>query len=898
MQKVRVPINSFQYGEVSDSLSMRVDTPIYSASASTVQNMVVMAEGSLIKRSGLKHHINHGITYNATYPEQSRLIPFVYDDNEQYLVSIQHQALKVYTLAADGNVNSINVNITSGVDGVAVPFNREFLKEYTTAQFGDVLYICHSLFAPRILTRTSLTTFEISTFAFDTRSDNKQTYQPYNKFHPQGTKLDPDDTSGTNKVLRTMTSAVADDDGIRELAALPPSELKGGSNSVGLTLSGDLMSSGTVTFSEARQITITSGQNASGLNFTITGTNQDGISITNATIAGPNNTTVIFPTFFKTITQINMNTHNANVSVKIGVTDKQSVSYFDITGSRGNTTPTGTYASSAHIGSVIRYGGNEILITAVDSSEQARGTIIETLTTRLEVLNPFRTNTGSAVVEVSQPSHGFSGGEAITVSEASAVGGIAVGDLNGSRVIAVIIDDNTYSFTAAADATSSIDGGGFVKIATHAPTLDFDEQSFSAKRGFPAAVIVHQNRLVFGGTLDQPDTLFFSKIGSFFNFDVGEALDNEAIVATAATGTVNSIRHLVSNRDLQVFTNSSEFYVPTFENKAITPTNLQIKKQTPYGSSFAQPVEIDGATVFVQSNGRIVREYIFTDSEQAYSASPVSSIASHLIDSPKYATVAHSGFNQPDSYAAFTNTDGTLVLFSSNRTERRASWTKVTIEGGTFNSLASIGDRMFANVYDSNNKLFLCEFTGDVGLDNYMYTFHFQNKLSVSGPYVAGNVVDVIMTDNIESFQDYIGTFTVGSDGKVDVSEHVENIVINGQTSTNPRTHAYIGKKFNSKIVTNEIDASLGNGPVTGEVRGIGRVVLDLKNTQSLKVNTKSVSIGSKLNPNQTFFTILKPITGKTEVKMTGFTRSPRITIEQDAPLPLQVNGLVVELIV
>ena len=46
MQKVRVPINSFQYGEVSDSLSMRVDTPIYSASASTIQNMVVMAEGS------------------------------------------------------------------------------------------------------------------------------------------------------------------------------------------------------------------------------------------------------------------------------------------------------------------------------------------------------------------------------------------------------------------------------------------------------------------------------------------------------------------------------------------------------------------------------------------------------------------------------------------------------------------------------------------------------------------------------------------------------------------------------------------------------------------------------------------------------------------------------------
>ena len=898
MQKVRVPINSFQYGEVSDSLSMRVDTPIYSASASTIQNMVVMAEGSLIKRKGLENHINHGITYDAAYPEQSVLVPFVYDDNEQYLVSIQHQALKVYQIASSGAVIPINVNITAGTDGVAVPFDREFLKEYTTAQLGDVLYICHPLFAPRLLTRTSLTTFEISTFSFDKRSDNKQTYQPYNQFHPQGTKLDPSATSGTDVVFRVFnTNLTADDNGISLLAAITPSQLE---NSGGIAINGSLASNGTVTFSQARQITITSAGNVSAIDFVIVGTNQDGVSITSATVAGPNNSTVVVPVLFKTITKINPSTHNVNVTVKIGVSNQEAVSYFDITGSRSATTPIGLYASSAHIGSTIRYGGNEILITGVNSSEQARGTILDTLTTRLEVLNPFRTNSGTAVVEVSQPAHGFSGGEVITVSEAVAVGGIAASNLNGSRTINAIIDDNTYSFTAAGSSNASADGGGFVKIATHAPSLDFDEQSFSAKRGHPAAVAIHQNRLVFGGTLDQPDTLFFSKIGSFFNFDVGEALDNEAIVATAATGTVNSIRHLVSNRDLQIFTNSSEFYVPTFENKAITPTNLQIKKQTPYGSSFTQPVEIDGATVFVQSNGRIVREYIYTDSEQAYSASPVSSIASHMIDNPKYSTVAHSGFNQPDSYAAFTNEDGTLALFSSNRTERRASWTKLTVEGGRFSSLASIGDRMFANVYDAFNKLHLCEFVKDVGLDNYVFTpvgGGGTGKLSVSGVYVAGNVVDVILVDNLGGSQAYVGTFTVASDATVDVSAEVAVIPYGSGTINNPLVRGYVGKKFNSKIITNEIDASLGNGPITGEVRGIGKVVLDLKDAQSLVVNSKSVSIGSKIS-SVTGVDVLAGITGKTEVKMTGFTRSPRITIEQDAPLPLQVNGLVVELIV
>ena len=55
MQKVRVPISSFQYGEVSDSLLMRTDSPVYAQSAQRLENMVVMAEGSIKKRYGLKH---------------------------------------------------------------------------------------------------------------------------------------------------------------------------------------------------------------------------------------------------------------------------------------------------------------------------------------------------------------------------------------------------------------------------------------------------------------------------------------------------------------------------------------------------------------------------------------------------------------------------------------------------------------------------------------------------------------------------------------------------------------------------------------------------------------------------------------------------------------------------
>ena len=87
------------------------------------------------------------------------------------------------------------------------------------------------------------------------------------------------------------------------------------------------------------------------------------------------------------------------------------------------------------------------------------------------------------------------------------------------------------------------------------------------------------------GTIAQPDGLWASKSNEFFNFDIGTGADNDSIDITAAIGEVNTIKHLVSNRDLQCFTSTDEFIIPAFVEKPTTPTNATIKRQTPFGSS-------------------------------------------------------------------------------------------------------------------------------------------------------------------------------------------------------------------------------------------------------------------------------------------------------------------------
>lgn len=731
MQKLRVPINSFQFGEVSDSLLMRTDSPVYNSSAQSLQNMVVMSEGSVKKRDGLKHIYSYSdITYDADNPHKSHLFKFMFSDDEQYIISVEHEKIRCFHLEPSG-ATSLVATVTEDTQLNALPFDRDYLLQYTFAQYGDVMFICHPLFMPRMITRTSLTSFEVSIYTFDERLDNTAIFQPYTSFQPHGSTLDPSGTSGIGITLTTSDDYWVDD----------------------------------------------------------------------------------------------------------------------------------------HVGSVIRYHESEIEITAVTSSTVAVGNVIDELKIRLEVLNPLRVSEGSSVVEVTQLDHGYAGGEAIVISDAGATGGLSSGDLNGSRTVLGIIDENTWTFTAGSSASSAEDGGGYIKVVTHSPTTHWSEQSFSAVRGYPAAVAFHENRLVFGGTIAQPDALWMSGIGSFFNFDVGDATDTDSINLVAATGTVNEIRYMISNRDLQIFGASGELYIPTYLNQAITPTNAQIRLQTPYGCEFNQPVSVDGATLFTQNGGNVIREYLYTDGEDAYTATAVSTIASHLIHEPKYMTVAHGAFETAESYAFITNGFGDIGLFNSNRSERRASWTRLST-AGRFDSVCASHDRIYANVYDESGNMHLCEFTGNIGLDRYVTaTGNDSGEVTVSSSFPDGETVAVLSSNGLE----YLGTYIVSS-GKVTVS---------GGSAL----EYHVGVPFDVDVITNPIDATTGTGPSTGDVRGISAAVVDLKDTCSVKVNGYSKSITGS-------------ISGKHEFRTMGYSRDPQVKIGQGEPLPMQINGLIAELII
>ena len=162
------------------------------------------------------------------------------------------------------------------------------------------------------------------------------------------------------------------------------------------------------------------------------------------------------------------------------------------------------------------------------------------------------------------------------------------------------------------------------------------EDSWSNTRGWPRTCSFHEGRLYFGGSASEPSTLFASKVGDYFNFKADEGLDDDAIKITLATDSVNAITALRSGRDLQIFTAGAEFFIPQADLSPITPANITVKSATRRGTKFGiRPQAAEGGTLFIQRQGKALREMLFSDVELSYVANNVSLLNSHLLLDPQ-----------------------------------------------------------------------------------------------------------------------------------------------------------------------------------------------------------------------------------------------------------------------
>ena len=282
-------------------------------------------------------------------------------------------------------------------------------------------------------------------------------------------------------------------------------------------------------------------------------------------------------------------------------------------------------------------------------------------------------------------------------------------------------DDQTI--TASASTFASTDVGrlinfsnGYAKIRSYTSAtvvkIDikdaFDNTSavttwklgaFSDTTGHPACVSFFEQRLVFADTSDQPQTLFFSKSGDYENMTSGTSSD-DAMVYTIASNQVNAIESLKATRTLIVMTTGGEYSVTSGSSQdAITPTNINIRKQSNYGSAGVDALSIGNATIFLQRAKRKIRELAYNFDTDGYQAPDMTILSEHITDSG----ITQMDYQQePYSVVWCVRTDGVLAGLTYNRLENVTAWHR-HIFGGKSDTTKNIIQQQISFTSNSSN---------------------------------------------------------------------------------------------------------------------------------------------------------------------------------------------------
>ena len=282
-------------------------------------------------------------------------------------------------------------------------------------------------------------------------------------------------------------------------------------------------------------------------------------------------------------------------------------------------------------------------------------------------------------------------------------------------------DDQTL--TASASTFASTDVGrlinfsnGYAKIRSYTSAtvvkIDikdaFDNTSavttwklgaFSDTTGHPACVSFFEQRLVFADTSDQPQTLFFSKSGDYDNMTSGTSSD-DAMVYTIASNQVNAIESLKATRTLIVMTTGGEYSVTSGSSQdAITPTNINIRKQSNYGSAGVDALSIGNATIFLQRAKRKIRELAYNFDTDGYQAPDMTILSEHITDSG----ITQMDYQQePYSVVWCVRTDGVLAGLTYNRLENVTAWHR-HIFGGKSDTTKNIIQQQISFTSNSSN---------------------------------------------------------------------------------------------------------------------------------------------------------------------------------------------------
>jgi hypothetical protein len=871
---------SFAAGELSPRMFGRTDFAKYISGAETIENFIVRPEGGLMRR--------HGTRFAGEVKEHlkpTRLIPFVFSTVQAYMLEFGHLYMRVWkdyapvtsstkpitgisqtnpavvTATAHGFVANDRVVIT-GIAGMGQVNNREFVVSNPTANTFELQGIDATAYDAYASGGTAAKIYEIATPYTESELNDLVTTQSADTLfitHPVRAPRTLTRTAHTSWTLSPMLlergpfTGLNSDDSVRVMCTLTQSSYQPGKG-VSLKASAPIFQATHVgSYFYMREIYL----------------DQLAVSPWASTLA-------ITPTIGMQVSS----SGNVYSLVDIGAGSSTGSVIPSHTEGDAWDNPTGGSATNYKKWRYLHSRWAVVRLDTFTDPKNMSGTIITYLCNGLAPATKTIANISNSAgfCRVTLNAHGYNEGDYVSISGA--------GQGNGDWKI-VNVTTNTFDLENSV-ASGTTNGGSVRRYATWL----WAHSAFSSARGYPAVVALHEQRLVFANTTQQPFGLWASASGDYTNFLPGTR-DDETIAYNIAANQADPIRWLTSSSDLVIGTLSQEF--AAFGGglgDPITPSNTRIVPQSGEGSNGAQPVKAGVDTLFVNRAGRKVFALVNESDAGSYASMDLLELAEHLTLSSTITRVAWA--KNPASLLWALRSDGTLIALTYRRDQQIYAWTKHPLNG-VVESIAVIPSQ------DGR--------TDDLWLV-VRRTIDGQTKRYVeflSPPFEPTHAEDKSLMGFLDSALRYSGPATSSLSGLfhlegqtvrivADGALHADRQVVGGKIALDkPAENVWAGLGYTSRLRTLRLDVP-AMGTAQGKTKRIPRLTVRVHNAIGGAAGPANESTLEELvrrEQNDAMDASPPMRSGDVDVHLASdFDLDGRIAIVQADPMPLDILAL------
>jgi len=829
-------VTALNAGELSPYMDARTDVEKYRSGCRTLENMIVLPYGGVYRRAGTEYL---GEAKNAS--QRCRLIGFNFSVTTRFVLEFGHEYIRVW-----GN----NGPVLSGSSPLEIvsPYQESELRELQYVQVNDIMYLAHANHAPRKLSRVADNNWTLATVAWK--------YPPLLDQNITATTIASSSATGTTTLTASDSVFQSGHVGSQWAIRWPRS-----SGSIDETIDANKVSQGTLDIQGSWTITTVGTWLGKIRLLRIPQEKMDANGGRDLTALARSTTTA-------TATRT---AHGYATGDEVFIPSSVAAPFagtYTITVTDPDTytfTVANSGAASATDAPVQNLTKMEVVreFTSLTTARNftATGTEDERVGLKLRVTD-YASNTSARVFLESTD---FNSGGTVTINS------VASGTSAGATV-------NKW-------LGSVITG-----------TTQWSEAAFSAVRGYPRSVAIHEQRLCFGGTSHQPNTVWCSKTDDFENFQLGSAAD-DGLQFSVASSEGNRIAWMFSQKRLMLGTSGDEWTIGGADSgQAFSATNVEAQKQSSFGSKTMRAILLNDVLLFVQRRGRKVRELTYNFERDGWVAPDLTVLSEHVTAGE----IVELAFQQqPDAILWAVRGDGQLVGMSYERDQNVVAWHRHTTDG-EFESVATVYGLSGAD----DEVWFVVKRT--IGGQTKRYIERF--KADARAKFEAQTKDDWWYLDCAKR---YSGTATAAITGLSHLEGKSVGILAEGAAQPDktvasgqivldkPYTKVLAGLPFTSTILPMKFDFDLQDGPTRGRKKRINRVEVSLfkslggeastDGTEWLWIYPRDFDDPMDASP--------PPFSGDAEVVVAGnYSDDSDIYFRQALPYPFTVRALVVKL--